>query len=160
MKFRVRRCKLLLVGQVSLEKVVPLGHAVDLVLVLTLAGALRQVALGPLAVASGQLLDTDGGVLTVVTLLIGFTSLTLGATMGKLVLVVVATTLFATVEVALHTGGVVGELVDPGVLGGKTREPVVQDLLGELGQTSQTLKWVTWWNLFVLCDGNGQKKCW
>merc|ERR1711892_1436826 len=159
MKLRVRRRNLLLVGQMSLEKVVPLGHAVDLVLVLTLAGALRHVALGPLAVASGQLLDALDGILTVVTLLIGFTSLALGATM-LLVLVVVATTLFATVEVGLHTGGIVGELVDPGVLGGKTREPAVQDLLGELGQTSQTLEGMTWWDLFVIGGGNGKKKCW
>ena len=155
-----QKAQLLLAGHVTLEKVVPLGHAVDLMLVLALTGALRQVSLGPLLVTSGQLLDTNGGVLTVVTLLIGFTSLSLGATMGHLFLVVETTTLITTVEVALHTGGIVGELVDPAVHGGHEAEPGGQHLVGELGQTLKTLERVAWWHLLVIGGGNGEKKCW
>ena len=144
----------------SLETVVPLVHAEDLMLVDALALALRQVALGPLAVASGQLLDTNGGVLSVVSLLIGFTSLTLGATMGQLVLVVETTTLISAVEVALHTGGIVGKLVDPAVHGGHEGEPGGQNLIGELGQTFQTLEWVTWGHFLVIGGGNGEQEGW
>ena len=115
MKFRIRF--LVLVDEVTLEEVVPLGHTVDLMLVVALTGALGQVTLGPLAVASGQLLDADGWVLTVVTVdILGITSLTLGATMGELVLIVETTSLVATFEVAAHTLGIGGELGNPCVL--------------------------------------------
>ena len=116
MKFHISGF-LLLAGEVTLEEAVPLVHAIDLMLVLALTRALGQVTLGPLAVASGQLLDADGGILTVVTVdIIGITSLTLGATMGELVLIVETTSLVTTVEVGLHTGGIVGELGNPSVL--------------------------------------------
>ena len=115
MKFRIRF--LVLVGEMSLEKAVPLGHTDDLILVVLLTGALGQVTLGPLAVASGELTDTFGWVLTVVTVdILGITSLTLGATMGELVLIVETASLVATVEVALHTLGIGGELGNPRVL--------------------------------------------
>ena len=101
----------------SLEFHVPTVHAVDLVLVVSLAGALGDVSLGPLAVSGSDLLDTLSWVLTVVSVnIVKLTSLTLGTAMGHLVLVVKAASLVATVEVALHTIGVVGELLDPCVL--------------------------------------------
>ena len=101
----------------TLENVVPFGHAVNLMLVLALTGTGCQIALGPLAVASGQLLDADGWVLAIVTVdIIGITSLTLGATMGELVLIVETTSLVATFEVAAHTLGIGGELGNPCVL--------------------------------------------
>ena len=152
---------LVLVVEVTLEKAVPLGHTVDLMLVVALTGALRQVTLGPLAVASGQLLDADGWVLTVVTVdILGITSLTLGATMGELVLIVETTSLVATFEVAAHTLGIGGELGNPCVLGWEEGEPIVQDLVGELGQTIKTVKGVTRWDLLVIGGGDGKQKCW
>ena len=91
--------------QMVLKTIVPLFHAIDLELVVFLARALAQVALGPLAEAGGDLLDTLGGVLTVV-----FTELDL------VVSAIVATVATRRVEFALHALGVVGELSDPGVL--------------------------------------------
>ena len=121
--------------------------------------ALGQVTLGPLAVAGSDLLDTGGRVLTVVSDLevVIRSSLTFGATVGEEVGVIEATSLVATVEVALHTFGISGEFVLPGINGGNKTEPVVQNLSGELGQTVQTLKWVSWWDFFVLGGGDGNK---
>ena len=150
-------------GQFSLEDTVPLVHAVDDVLVVLLSSALGDVALGPLAVAGGDLLDADGGVLTVVTIPDGVivrSSLTgLGATVGKVLLVVVATSLVATLEVALHTAGVVAEFLNPSLsaVSWQEAEPVGQDLCGELVQPGQTLERVAWWDLLVLGGGNGKK---
>merc|ERR1711935_773240 len=130
-------------------------------LVLALTGTLWDVTLGPLAETSGNLLGAFNGVLTVVTIDIGiiFTSLTLGATMlGGII--VESATLIATVEVALHTLGIVGELVDPRVLGRKEGVPLVQDLGREVGQLGKALERVTWWDLLVLGGGNGEKKSW
>ena len=144
-----------------LEFLVPSVHAVDLVRVIFLSRALGDVTLGPFAVTSGDLLDTDGGVLTVVSVeveIIVLTSLALGTTVGEVVGVVVAASLVATVEVALHTLGVVGELADPGLLRWQEVEPVVQDLGRELGQLGQSLERVSWWDLLVLGGGNGEKK--
>ena len=105
--------ELFLAGKVTLEKVVPLVHAVDLMLVLTLTRALRQVSLGPLAVTGCDLLCAFNGVLTVVTINIVFTSFTLGSTMGKLILIVESTPLVTTGKVTLHTGGIGCEFFYP-----------------------------------------------
>merc|ERR1712021_22437 len=131
-------------------------------LVLALTGTLGDVSLGPLAETSGDLLGAFDGVLTVVTIDISiiFTSLALSwATMlGSII--VESATLIVTVEVALHAGGIVGKLVDPRVLGGEERVPLVQDLRREVGQLGKALERVTWWDLLVLGGGNGEKKCW
>merc|ERR1711892_10343 len=152
---------LLLAGKMALEKVVPLGHAVQLVLVLALTRALRDVSLGPLAETGGDLLGAFDWVLTVVTIDISviFTSLALWTTMlGGII--VESAALVATVEVALHTLGIVGELVDPRVLGGEEGVPLVQDLRREVSQLGKALERVTWWDLLVLGGGNGEKKSW
>ena len=102
----------------TLENVVPFGHAVNLMLVLALTGTGCQIALGPLAVASGQLSDGARRMTTNVTfdiIGIGITSLTLGATMGHVMFIVETASLIVTVEVALHTGGIGGELGNQGV---------------------------------------------
>ena len=97
----------------GLEFLVPKVHAIDLVSVISLSRALGDVSLGPLAVTSGDLFDTDGGVLTVVSVeveIIVLTSLALGTTVGEVVGIVVAASLVATVEVALHAPGIALEL--------------------------------------------------
>ena len=142
-----------------LKENIPFVHAIDLVLVLSLAGALGQVALGPLAVAGRYLLDTDAWVLPIVSInvkLIIRSASSLRAAVGELVLVVKATSLLATLEVALHAPGISLELVDPGLLGRQPLEPLVEDLRGELGQPFQTLERVSWRHLLVLGGGNGK----
>ena len=141
-----------LLGQDS----VPLVHAVDDVLVVSLTAALGNVALGPLAVASGDLLDTLAWVGTVVTEnVIVSSSLTGWATVWELVLVVVATSLLTALEVSLHTVSVGLEFSDPIVLSGHEVEPLVQDLLAKVLQFVQTLERVSWWDLLVIGNGNG-----
>merc|ERR1719340_393476 len=106
--------ELFLAGKVTLEKGVPLVHAIDLMLVLTLTRALRQVSLGPLAVTSCDLLCAFSRVLTVVTIeVIVVTSFTLGSTMGKLILIVESAPLVTTGKVTLHTTGIGFEFCNP-----------------------------------------------
>ena len=50
-------------GEMSLEEIVPLRHAIDLMLIVALTGALGQVTLGPLAIASGELANAFDGIL-------------------------------------------------------------------------------------------------
>ena len=144
----------------GLESLVPSVHSIDLVLVLALTGALGKVALGPLAVTSGDLLDTHGGVLAVVSVnVVKVTSFTVirWTTVWELV-IIEAASLVATLEVALHTVGIVCELLFPGVDRGNEAEPLVENLDGEFGQAGQSVKWMPWWNLLVLGgDGNGKK---
>ena len=142
----------------TLEEVVPLGHTVDLMLVVALTGALGQVTLGPLAIASGELANAFHGILTIVTInIISIASFTLGATVGQLLFIVETASLIATLKVVCHTLAIGGELGDPGVFGRQELEPGIQHLLGELVETVETLEWMPWWNLFVIgCGGNGK----
>ena len=97
----------------SLKNFIIFVHAFDLVLVNSLARALGQVALGPLAVTGRDLLDADAWVLPVVSLNVEHiirSASSLRAAVGELVLVVEAASLLATLEVALHASGIVGEL--------------------------------------------------
>merc|ERR1719436_2072816 len=108
-----------LAGEVTLEEVVPLVHAVDLMLVVTLTRALRQVSLSPLAVTGCDLSCAFNGVFTIVTfLVINLTSFTVitGSTKGKLILIVESTSLITTVKVTLHTFGIGSEFLNPCVL--------------------------------------------
>ena len=125
--------------------------------VVSLTRALGQVALGPLSVTGGDLLDADGRVLAVVPIFeVVRSSFSGGTTVWKLVRIVMTTSLVTTVKVALHTGGIVGELLNPALLGRQEGEPSVQDLLGELGQAFQSLERVSWWDLLVLGGGDGE----
>ena len=141
----------------SLKCIIPSVHAVDLEGVVSLTRALGQVALGPLAVTGGKLLDADGRVLAVVPIFeVVRSSFSCRTTVWKLVGVVMATSLLTTFKVALHTFGIVGELVNPSLLGRQEGEPIVHDLLGELGQAGQSLERVSRWDLLVLGGGDGE----
>ena len=98
-----------------LKCLIPSVHAVDLEGVVSLTRALGQVALGPLAVTGGKLLDADGRVGAIVAIKIEVvrSSFSSGATVWKLVCIVMATSLVTTVKVALHTSGISGELGSP-----------------------------------------------
>ena len=97
-----------------LKFLIPALHAVDLVLICFLTRALGQVTLGPLSVAGGDLLNADHRVLAVVPIFeVVRSSFSSGATVWKLVCIVMATSLVTTVKVALHTSGVSGELGSP-----------------------------------------------
>ena len=140
-----------------LKCLIPSVHAVDLEGVVSLTRALGQVALGPLAVTGGKLLDADGRVLAVVPIFeVVRSSFSCRTTVWKLVGVVMATSLLTTFKVALHTFGIVGELVNPPLLGGQEGEPIVHDLLGELGQAGQSLQRVSRRDLLVLGGGDGE----
>ena len=149
-------------GEMSLEKIVPLRHAVDLMLIVALTGALGQVTLSPLAVASGELANAFNRILTIVTInIISIASFALGATVGQLLLIVETASLIATLKVGRHTLAIGGELGDPGVFGRQELEPGIQHLLGELIETIETLEWMPWWNLLVIgCGSNGKEKGW
>ena len=140
-----------------LKCLIPSVHAVDLEGVVSLTRALGQVALGPLAVTGGKLLDADGRVLAVVPIFeVVRSSFSCRTTVWKLVGVVMATSLLTTFKVALHTFGIVGELVNPSLLGRQEGEPIVHDLLGELGQAGQSLQRVSRRDLLVLGGGDGE----
>ena len=141
-----------------LKCLIPSVHAVDLEGVVSLTRALGQVALGPLAVTGGKLLDADGRVGAIVAIKIEVirSSFSSRTTVWKLVGVVMATSLLTTFKVALHTFGIVGELVNPSLLGRQEGEPIVHDLLGELGQAGQSLQRVSRRDLLVLGGGDGE----
>jgi len=106
-------------------------EAGDLVLVVGLAVASGNVALGPLAEAGGDLLGALPWVLAVVTLdILEFTTLAVavGATMGQVVGIVVAALLLVALEGTLHAVGGVGELRDELVLALPEGELLVQQL--------------------------------
>ena len=133
---------------------IPLVHAIDDVLVVSLTATLGNVALGPFAVASGDLLDTLARVGAVVAENIVFSSALTGwTTVGELVLVIVATSLLTTLEVSGHTVGIGLEFTNPVVLSGHKFEPLVQDLLAEELQFLETLERVAGWDLLVLVGG-------
>ena len=159
--FRIKEC----LGGLGLEggaqDTVVVVEALDVVLVLLLTVAPGNVALGPLAETGGDLFDADGWVFSVVSLTVDqieLTSLTVWcwATVGEKVWIVEAALLIVTLEGVRHALGSLLETGLEGVLSLPEAEPFVQDLGGELGQTSQTLEGVSWWDLFVVGDGNGQ----
>ena len=144
----------------SIQDTVVVVEALDVVLVVLLTVAAGNVALGPLAEASGDLLATLAWVLSVVAViaLVQLSSLTVWgwATVGEEVGVVEAALLLVTLEGVLHTlGGLLESLLEV-VLSLPEAEPVVQELARELGQTGQTLERVSWWDLFVVGGGDGQ----
>ena len=109
-----------------LEFVVPSLHAVDLVVVVFLSGAGGEVSARPLGVAGGDLLDSDGGVVAVVSLhvVLGVSpSSLLGASVRLLVGVVKSAPLVAALEVLRHSGRVGRELGNPVLLGGEEGKP-------------------------------------
>merc|ERR1739838_653094 len=101
-----------------LEFGVPLVHTIDLMLVLTLTRALRNVTLSPLAETSSDLLCAFNWIFTIVTIhgVINFTSLTLWTTMGKLIFIIETTSMITTIEITLHTFSIGGELGNPSIL--------------------------------------------
>ena len=123
--------------KMGLEFVVPSFHSVDLELVITLTGALGDVSFGPFSVSSGDLLGSDGWVLTVVSVpfIVGSSLSVGGSSMGKLIFVVMATSLLATLEGHFHTIGIICEFVNPFGLRWKPAVPLVEKLFRELGQT-------------------------
>merc|ERR1711980_39204 len=143
----------------SVQNTVVVVEALDVVLVVPLTVAAGNVALGPLAEASGDLFATLAWVRSVVAViaLVQLSSLTVWgwATVGEEVGVVEAALLLVTLEGVLHTlGGVLESLLEV-VLSLPEAEPGVQELARELGQTGQTLERVSWWDLFVV-GGDGQ----
>jgi hypothetical protein len=132
----------------------------DLVLMVLLAIASGDVALGPLAEAGGDLLGTLPWVIAVVAVhIVEVTTLALGlgATMGSQLGIVESAFLLVTGEGILHTVGGLGELGDELVLALPETEVLVQDLLGELDQAVETLERVTWGHLLLLGGGNSEK---
>merc|ERR1712113_9426 len=115
-------------GQMSLEKVVPFVHSVDLMLEPTLTRASRQVSFSPFTVTSSQLFNTDRWILTIVTINIIFkiTSFTIisWTTMRKLISIIESTTLITAIEVTLHTFSIVSEFLNPGLLRWKEIKPL------------------------------------
>ena len=102
-----------------LKFAIPSLHAVDLKRVLFLSRTLGQVALSPLSVTGCDLLDTNFWSISVVPVNIKIvvrSSLSLWTTVGKLIFIVESASLVTTFEVALHTPGIVGKLVDPALL--------------------------------------------
>lgn len=138
-------------------------EAGDLVLVVGLAVASGNVALGPLAEAGGDLLGALPWVLAVVTLdILEFTTLAVavGATMGQVVGIVVAALLLVALEGTLHAVGGVGELGDELVLALPEGELLVQQLGRESDELVEALERVLWWHLLLLGGGNGKKDGW
>merc|ERR1712154_225444 len=99
----------------SLKSGVPFVHTVDLMLVLALTRASSQITFSPFTVTSSQLFDTDRWIFTVVSVnIIKITSFTLSwTTMGKLIFIVVTTSLVTTIEVTFHTFSIFSEFLDP-----------------------------------------------
>ena len=113
--------------QVSLQLYVPLVHPIDLMFILLLAGTLRQISLSPFPIASSQLLDTYGWVITVIALNWIFISAFTGwvrATMRELIFVIETAPLITTFEVSYHTSTISFEFVNPSLLRRKTIEPL------------------------------------
>ena len=129
-------------------------------LIVLLAIASGNVALGPLAEAGGDLAGALPWVLAVVTVQVvdvATLALGLGATMGTQFGIVEAALLLVTGEGLLHTVGSLGELGDELVLALPETEVLVQDLLGELDQAVETLERVTWGHLLLVGGGNSEK---
>merc|ERR1712026_630886 len=166
LEIRITSRKLSLIIKGFDHQSVVVSESFDLMLVFLLTIAACNVALGPLTVASCDLFGTLPWVLAVVTVehftqVTSFTVLVSWSwsTMGKIVGIIVTTLLLVTLESILHAIGSFRELGDEFFLALPEAEMIGQKLGGEFDQAIQALKWMTWWDLFVISCRNGKENC-
>ena len=124
-----------------LEKKIPACHSTNLIFVLFLPVAFVDVSFCPFSVTGRDLFNPDSRVFAVVAVLV---KVWVGSAVrqGR-----VEEAAARSAESALHSSGVVAELVDPFFLRWKLGKVVEQDFFGKLVQAVQTLFGGSRWNL-------------
>merc|ERR1712113_426080 len=155
-------CLVCLVCQeVALKSISPFVHSVDLMLIVLLSRALRDVSFSPFSEPRSDLTSSKNWIGSVVSedvVFIAFSSTSFSgwSTMWKLVFIIVSTSLVVSAKVSLHTSSIFFEFSLPCFFRSQKSVMIIKKLSRVGNKFIETLERVSWWNLLFVSGGNGE----